>query len=464
MAVDLRDRWAEWADRVPNTQTRITWGDKMPILSTDKAVAAAFDIELTTEDWWLVVENGVTRVNHNTGHSAVVSMFNGAPFDAFVQNSGSLIGNHAGVWFKYNGGTLFNMASGVIHSVSDMAVVAYSESTADVEINNAGLIKASSGLAISTGAAGDTIVNHGRIEGKHSNTIAIEANDGDDILVNTGFVLGGVELGNGVDLFDGRGGTITGIVKGGHGDDVYIVDQTDIWLFEYKVQGTDLVQSLVDWTLKNDFENLTLLGHHNLTGRGNHDSNVLTGNEGDNTLLGLRGDDVLSGEGGNDTLIGHVGLDTLNGGDGDDFLAGRDGADVLNGNDGDDVLRGGAHIDVLDGGAGRDTLHGGGGGDTLTGGADEDVFIFDAEAQSGQTYSIRDKITDFEDGLDLLDVSAFGVTFARTGFTGTMPEVRFTKIGSVDSQLRIDTDGDGIDNMRVDILGVRGLTLNDLIL
>ncbi|MCV6585316.1 MAG: hypothetical protein OIF47_07260 [Marinibacterium sp.] len=439
----------------------------MPILSTDNAVSAAFDIELTAQDWWLVVEHGVTRINHSASHSTLISMSLDTPFDAFVQNSGTLIGNHAVIWFKNAGGSLFNTAQGIIQSISEIAVVTYSESTRPVEINNAGMIRSDGGLVISTSAGDDIIVNTGRIEARDTDELAIATYEGDDTLINRGTIIGGIELDDGKaenDVFDGRGGYVSGIVKGGRGHDTYIVDQPDIWLFEYKDQGTDHVQSLVSWTLKNDFEELTLLGHEDLSGKGNHANNVLNGNSGNNTISGLRGNDALWGMAGDDRLIGNLGHDTLDGGDGDDFLAGRDGADVLRGGDGNDVLRAGPHQDVLDGGYGADTLHGGGGGDTLTGGQGEDVFVFDAEAQSGRTYSVRDKILDFEDGWDLFDLRTFGLTFARTGFTGTKPEVRFTALGDSDSQLRMDIDGDGVDDMRVDILGVRGLTLNDLIL
>lgn len=71
------------------------------------------------------------------------------------------------------------------------------------------------------------------------------------------------------------------------------------------------------------------------------------------------------------------------------------GAETLEGLGGDDNLSGGAGVDVIDGGEANDGL---------TGGADTDIFVF--EASHG-----NDTITDFEDGTDIIDLSALdGVT------------------------------------------------------
>ena len=67
----------------------------------------------------------------------------------------------------------------------------------------------------------------------------------------------------------------------------------------------------------------------------------------------------------------------------------------------DDRLMGSAMADTLDGGAGDDFIHDGAGADTLRGGAGADVFVF---ARDGAV----DVIADFQDGLDRIDVSAWG--------------------------------------------------------
>ncbi|WP_282607073.1 hypothetical protein [Pelagibius sp. Alg239-R121] len=89
-------------------------------------------------------------------------------------------------------------------------------------------------------------------------------------------------------------------------------------------------------------------------------------------------------------------------GAGDDTLDSSDGE--LNGevfgNGGNDNLTGGDSEDVLNGGSGSDRLNGGEGDDELTGGSEADTFVFLEDTN-------EDTVTDFEDELDLLDVSAF---------------------------------------------------------
>ena len=74
---------------------------------------------------------------------------------------------------------------------------------------------------------------------------------------------------------------------------------------------------------------------------------------------------------------------------------------VATGTGADERLLGSESGDVIQAGGGADFLHDGAGADTLTGGADEDVFVF---ARDGSV----DRITDFQDGLDRLDVSSWG--------------------------------------------------------
>jgi len=85
---------------------------------------------------------------------------------------------------------------------------------------------------------------------------------------------------------------------------------------------------------------------------------------------------------------------------GDDVLYLGEGDDVINGLAGNDYLFAGAGADTLDGGSGLDILIGAGGADSLTGGADADTFKMTFEDQ-GTT----DTITDFENGIDKLDLS-----------------------------------------------------------
>jgi Ca2+-binding RTX toxin-like protein len=188
-----------------------------------------------------------------------------------------------------------------------------------------------------------------------------------------------------------------------------------------------------------------------ITGAGLDDQ--LTGGNGENTLNGAGGDDLLTGytlrdhlygDDGNDQLNGDVvydwdptgtygGNDYLSGGSGDDILRGVAGSDVLEGGSGSDRLEGGLGNDrldggdaadtlvggkgndMLDGGAGSDTLVGSLGKDVLTGGDGRDLFIF-AALESRPGGGVRDIITDFEPGVDKIDLSGLELSFGELSF------------------------------------------------
>jgi Ca2+-binding RTX toxin-like protein len=183
------------------------------------------------------------------------------------------------------------------------------------------------------------------------------------------------------------------------------------------------------------------------------------GTQGHDTLYGTERADDMFGLGGHDSLYGGAGNDRLSGGSGNDMLHGGAGADVLDGGEGGDTasyagssavtvnlafgglggdaqgdtyigienvmgsnfadtiigdafhntLNGGAGDDHLQGGAGGDTLIGGAGFDTLTGGEGQDIFVVTPNTGI-------DFITDFEQGLDKIDLTAFPRTYGDTVF------------------------------------------------
>ena len=116
------------------------------------------------------------------------------------------------------------------------------------------------------------------------------------------------------------GGVGADTMVGGVGDDRYVVDNVGDISSEAADEGTDHVESSVDYTLGDHLENLTLSGSDSLSGTGNALNNVITGNTGDNTLSGLAGDDSIDGGDDNDTIYGHSGSDTVDGGAGDDYI------------------------------------------------------------------------------------------------------------------------------------------------
>ncbi|EXU80948.1 type 1 secretion target domain protein [Comamonas aquatica DA1877] len=99
------------------------------------------------------------------------------------------------------------------------------------------------------------------------------------------------------------------------------------------------------------------------------------------------------------------GNDKLYGGEGNDILYGQGGNDELYGGNGDDKLYGGTGNDKLDGGAGNDWLLGGRGDDILTGGAGDDTFVWKLGDAGTAAAPALDRVTDFGNGNDKLDLS-----------------------------------------------------------
>lgn len=134
-----------------------------------------------------------------------------------------------------------------------------------------------------------------------------------------------------------------------------------------------------------------------------HGADLVEGGDGDDVIHGGGRNDDLRGQNDNDTIYGGDHNDKIKGGRGDDALHGEDGDDKVLGNHGKDVVTGGDDDDILDGGSSADRLNGGKGHDVLTGGNGKDVFVFTSEGGMGQ-----DRITDWEDGKDRLDLTSYG--------------------------------------------------------
>ncbi len=82
---------------------------------------------------------------------------------------------------------------------------------------------------------------------------------------------------------------------------------------------------------------------------------------------------------------------------------------------GDDAIASGAGNDTIFAGSGNDVLNGGPGNDVLWGGGGNDIFKFEllfpspgsGVVSGGMGYANRDKIMDFKQGADLIDVSGW---------------------------------------------------------
>ncbi len=210
--------------------------------------------------------------------------------------------------------------------------------------------------------------------------------------------------------------------------------------------------------------NLALTGPQTIDG---YSGIVLRGIEAVVALAGW--DDHITGNHHANRLASYFGDDTLFGGGGNDTLDGGGNEDLLYGQLGDDLLLGQAGADRLFGGAGNDTLIGGAGADTLSGGQGADVFVFATGTTSKG--SNRDRITDFQRGIDDLDLrgidadtgTAGNQALQFSGFAARAHSVWQAQIGDT-TLLRGDTNGDAVMDFEIEINGASRLGIGDFLL
>ena len=235
---------------------------------------------------------------------------------------------------------------------------------------------------------------------------------GDD-LIHGSFIAELISGLEGADILNGGGGENT--LLGGAGDDRLLTDKgvidggagRDLAVFDVSANlaavtvdisrggaGLDIGAGLTLTSVESLSATLTSLG------------DVVRGGVLGDLVFALGGHDLLDGRGGADSLMGEDGNDTLLGGAGNDLLDGGLKNDLARGGTGDDTLWGRSGGDTLIGEDGADILVGGVEGDLMTGGAGADRFVFTSMADSvlipGATRP--DTITDFQQGLDLIDL------------------------------------------------------------
>ena len=203
----------------------------------------------------------------------------------------------------------------------------------------------------------------------------------------------------GDDANDILGGIGVDSLMGGKGNDTYFVDNAADTIIENTDEGTDRVFSIIDYTLTDNVEKLTLQGTTAIDGTGNELNNNITGNAADNVLTGDLGNDILNGGAGADTMIGGLGNDSYNVDSAADTITenlneGTDrvfsiidytlgdnlenltlqGTTAINGtgNELNNNITGNAADNLLTGNLGNDTLNGGAGADTMIGGLGTD--------------------------------------------------------------------------------------------
>ena len=254
----------------------------------------------------------------------------------------------------------------------------------------------------------------------------------------------------------------------------------------------------------------------------------LIAGEGDDQLDGGLGDDTLAAGHGDDTIFASEGKDVINGGGGTDMVSfenvtgrvlidmqvsvknkgfadffdnghatndtysnveiyhGGGSADNLRGDADGNVLYGGGSSDRLYGRSGNDTLFGNDGRDAIYGnmGADRmtggdqvgarDRYIYFSADESEAGWRNRDVITDFEAGVDRIEISRLDadvttvvkdafIFIADDGFSGTAGELGYVHSDS-NTIVQADLDGDGNADFEIQLLGTLTLTEDDFLI
>jgi Ca2+-binding RTX toxin-like protein len=315
--------------------------------------------------------------------------------------------------------------------------------------SGANTLSGAAGNDLIRGGAGDDVLNGGTgsdqmqggdgeddLDGADDND-RLEGGDGNDIILGgTGADIldGGADNdtltggagadqllgGAGTDSLNGGaendrldGGTGADAMTGGTGDDIYFVDDAGDTTVEVQGEGSDIVRTVIDWTLSDHIERLILEGSADLRGTGNGLANIITGNGGAN---------VLDGAGGNDTINGALGADTLIGGTGADILVGGGGNDIF-------LVR--------------------------------QESVFTSSNPGGRTIE-TDTVSDYvigQDSIDLSDIDAIAATagvndaFSLVGaFNGNAGQMTVSFGGGVTTVL-LDVDGDRVADYRLRING-----------
>jgi len=364
-----------------------------------------------------LVGRGNGLANAITGNSGANGLYGYAGADHLNGNGGNDL---------LDGGTGSDvMAGGVgndVYAVDD---------SHDVVVENAGegtdRVNASVDYTLAANVETLSLTGTARVGNGNSGANTIGGNAGDNALYG---MAGNDHLFglDGNDILDGGAGADS--MRGGAGNDVYYMDNGRDAALEGANEGTDIVNSSVNVTLRANVENLTLIGGAAVNGAGNELANVITGNAAVNALFGLAGDD---------------------------HLYGMDGADVLRGGDGSDWIEGGAGRDGMEGGAGADS------------------FVFRDGDFAGLSASTCDLITDFShsdgdlirlDAVDANTVLSGNQAFAFLGtaaFDGHAGELRYEEI-SGNTYLYGDTNGDGAADFMIRLDGLHALVSADLTL
>ena len=371
----------------------------LKVFTTD-SIGAGVRAELAYGDILYVGEDAtVARTDATTADAAVIRALTG---NNTLDIRGTIMGSEAGILLGDNASTDYDFtvklsSTAFVKSFSNAAIRmnAYTtditndgriEGRVGIEFNGAavtnsyitnnGTIIGENYALVRGSAATETMIftNNGTVSGKYGSYYSPDSLNAKDTVINNGTMSGDVELGGGLDVYDGKLGTVSAgnvfggdggdtllggngvdvfyggndadyldggagddtlsgqngndlllggsgndtldggddadTLRGGAGNDTYFVDRISDVIVELKGEGNDTVYSTADYILSANLEKLVLTGADDITGTGNELANIITGNDGQNTLKGMAGNDTLDGGLNADLLEGGTGNDT----------------------------------------------------------------------------------------------------------------------------------------------------------
>lgn len=293
------------------------------IISTDITSAS---VAVSAAANTLVIITAGTQIV-STGSSAIVNAVNADNCD--VRVDGAVYASNVGVFLTTNGTTdSHSLTVGLTGIVQSSTGVGATLSGVNASITNFGQIGSIANVGVNIFADGSQITNFGAIFS--DSTTAATQSGASTILHNfgsittnapTAYSLASSAGGNRIENHGVIAGSAVSVL-GSNGSDVMI--------------NTGTLVGLVNLQAGND----TYIGSSG-------SAVLVVAGDGNDTLRGSAFDDDLRGEGGSDVLLGRDGIDRLSGGlDADRLLGGGDD-DTLDGGGGIDVLNGGAGADLF---------------------------------------------------------------------------------------------------------------------
>lgn len=314
----------------------------MPIISSDYEGSTSYSFAANGSN---VVLKANTVYNY-TGSGAAFLM--NSYYDHFLV-AGLIYSNNIGIDYSSYGSYIDIAATGMVIGTGG-AGIRFLAGTGSVTINNYGTIAGQSGIDGEDASGYVDIYNSGIIQSDREYAAAISTGSAGDRVINTGTITGNVWTGAGSDVIETHLGTLSGLIDGGAGSDTYTIAAGQVIREGYYYQpdgddgAVDIVNSYGNYTLGQNLETLNLLGDATI-GRGNEENNTIQGNDNGNRLFG---------GGGIDQLVAGSGDDILRGGFGGDILSSQEGSDSFYGGYGDDVIQPGLDKVRIDGGDGAD--------------------------------------------------------------------------------------------------------------